>query len=92
MVDFLKVNTGTLKAKPMGKKGWHLVIQSAPQDTPFKVKLVMPGQKTIRMVRLRGGVDRITEGDSTSLTIPADGIGWFFLYSPFPAVSVFDDL
>jgi predicted TIM-barrel fold metal-dependent hydrolase len=54
------------------------------------VELTMPGQKTLRMVRLRGAVDRIAEGGSTTLTLPADGIGWFFLYAPCQEISVLD--
>ncbi|MFB3902631.1 MAG: amidohydrolase family protein [Acidobacteriota bacterium] len=91
--DFLKVSVGTLKVKAMGERGWYVIVQIPARGARSEVKLTMPGQKVIRMVGIRGAVfPRTTQGDTATLTIPPDGIGWFFLYAPFPEVSVYDYL
>jgi predicted TIM-barrel fold metal-dependent hydrolase len=89
-VNFLKVSEGTLKAKAFGEHGWHLVIQVPARGTRSQVKVTMPGEKIVRMVGIRGAAPRTSQGDTITVTIPPNGIGWFFLYAPFPDVSVYD--
>jgi len=88
-VAFLRVNPGTVKARRLGAKGWHVAIEVPPAQTPSRVTLTARDWDFMRLLALRGGGRRLARpGDSIELVVPADGIGWFFLLNPIPEVSV----
>lgn len=89
--DFVSASRGTVKAKMLGSKGWYLAIEAPPGESPSRVTLNAKDQKVLRLLALRGGGRRLVQkGDSIDVIVPADGVGWFFLYAPFPDVSVYD--
>ena len=88
-VDFLHVNSGTVKAKRLREKGWHVVIEVPPAEAPSRVTVTAQDWDFMRLLALRGGGRRLARpGDSIEVVVPADGTGWFFLLNPIPAVSV----
>ncbi|NQU37223.1 MAG: hypothetical protein HQ526_06440, partial [Actinobacteria bacterium] len=88
-VDFLTTSQGSVRAKKLGEKGWHVVIDVAPGETPHRVTLTATNWNVLRLLALRGGGRRLVgTGDSIELIVPADGVGWFFLLKPFPEVPV----
>ena len=88
-VDFLSVDTGTVKGKELGKKGWHVVIEAPAKIPRTTVTLTAQGWDFMRLLPLRGAGGRLARpGESIQLQLPADGIGWFFLLNPFPEVTV----
>ncbi|HJN08810.1 MAG TPA: amidohydrolase family protein [Pirellulaceae bacterium] len=88
-VDFLRVNTGKVKTKKLGAKGWHVAIEVPTAKTFTRVTLTADGWDFMRLLPLRGGRGRLARpGDSIEVVVPADGVGWFFLLNPFPEVSV----
>ena len=88
-VEFLRVNSGTVKAKKLGEKGWHVAIEVPPAGSRSRVTLTAKGWDFMRLLPLRRAGGRLARpGDSIEVDVPADGLGWFFLLNPFPDVSV----
>ncbi len=73
-VDFLSVSSGTVKAKKLTQKGWHVVIELPRAEAPQRVTLTAEGWDFMRLLALRGGGRLARPGNSIELTIPADGI------------------
>ncbi len=88
-VEFLHVASGTVKAKQLGEKGWHVAIEVPAAKSRSRVTLSAKGWDFMRLLPLRGPGGRLARaGDSIEVNVPADGLGWFFLLNPFPDVSV----
>jgi len=86
--DFLSVDRGTVKAKPFGSRGWHLVIEVPETDAASRVKLTMKGADSIVVQSLQYGRRWNQRGGSVVLRIPTAGWAWFFLHAPLPEMRV----
>ena len=60
-VDFLRVNSGVVKAKRLGEKGWHIVIETPAAATPRRVTLTATDWDFMRLLPLRAAQDLLRQ-------------------------------
>ena len=88
-VAFLNVDHGSVKAEKVNARLDRIVIEVGPNQART-VTLIARGYRHIRLYDLRSNRRFRANRDRVTLRLPDDGIGWFVLYAPAPAISIYD--
>ena len=63
--DFLHVSSGTVKAKQLGEKGWHVAIELPSAESRRRVTLTADKWDFMRLLPLRAGAGRLARAGNT---------------------------